>query len=551
MKLTVLNSNTEKPERAEFFTRLAEKYSALHPNVTIEVTSTSFTDVNTNILTAINAGTPYDVFTSTSPIWINKGVVLNLKPYLDADGGAWAKELYPSIVEGLTQPDGGVYAMSLWMDTTPLLFHKEILAKLNLKVPTTTEEFFAVCEALKVAGYIPFQVHGSMSDDLLNLFAWQFAAKYKVKAYDVVQGKVPLTDPFFVDALKFYKDMNDRGYLPPNFWAMGGTEGRTGYATSKMAMRFGFYWDVDTQKDMGMPYDNQGVAAFPNITGVARPEGVQDPGAAGRHGLQGHEEPRARGRLRPVHDQQGEPGRHGLQVLRPVPQRHADGQQVGEALPVRAVVHRRRGLGRGHPVLRRRRVAEVRRRVDAAAAAAHAGQGHGRAGRCRAREAAHQQVTVGRASLDDGGTGPSGPVPPLMNKLTQRGAAPLGILFVLPAVALIVFCGAIPIVNGIRYSLTSWDGVSRAALRGARQLRDGDLPRPGAPAGAAEHPRARGVLRRPAARAGLRGRQPPVPAQGIHGRGGQGRALHALHPVLRRGRRAVLLRVRDLGPRAC
>ena len=269
VKLTLLNSNTEKPERAEFFTRLAEKYHEMFPNVTIEVTSTSFTDVNTNILTAINAGTPYDVITSTSPIWINKGVVLNLKPYLDANDGAWKKELYDSVIQGLTQPDGGIYAMSMWMDTTPLLYHKEIFAKLNLKVPTNTEELFAVCEALKNAGYIPFQVHGSMSDDLLNVFAWQFAAKYKVNPYDVVQGKVPLTDPFMVDALKFYKGANDRGYLPPNFWAMGGTEGRTGYATSKMAMRFGFYWDVDTQKDMGMPYDNQGVAAFPNITGVA------------------------------------------------------------------------------------------------------------------------------------------------------------------------------------------------------------------------------------------------------------------------------------------
>jgi maltose-binding protein MalE len=39
------------------------------------------------------------------------------------------------------------------------------------------------------------------------------------------------------------------------------------YATGKAAMRFGFFWDVDTQKEMGMPYENQGVAAFPNITG--------------------------------------------------------------------------------------------------------------------------------------------------------------------------------------------------------------------------------------------------------------------------------------------
>jgi multiple sugar transport system permease protein len=46
------------------------------------------------------------------------------------------------------------------------------------------------------------------------------------------------------------------------------------------------------------------------------------------------------------------------------------------------------------------------------------------------------------------------------SRLSQKGAAPLGILFVLPAVVLIVFCGAIPIVNGIRYSLTSWDGVA-------------------------------------------------------------------------------------------
>jgi ABC-type glycerol-3-phosphate transport system substrate-binding protein len=108
-----------------------------------------------------------------------------------------------------------------------------------------------------------------MSDDLLNVFAWQFAAKYKVSASDVVQGKVPFTAPWFTDALRLYKDMYDKGYLPPNYWSVSGTEGRTGYATSKMAMRFGFFWDVDTQKDMGMPYENQGVAPFPNVTGVA------------------------------------------------------------------------------------------------------------------------------------------------------------------------------------------------------------------------------------------------------------------------------------------
>jgi ABC-type glycerol-3-phosphate transport system substrate-binding protein len=270
VKLTFLNHNTEKPERAEFFTRMAEKYKALHPNVTIEVTATSFTDVNTQVLTAISAGTPYDLFTSFSmTLWKDKGVVLNLAPYLNANGGAWKNELYEAVLQAITYPDGSAYMIPLWMDTTPLLYHKEIFAKLGLKPPTNTQEFVAVAEALKKAGYIPFQVHGSMMDDLLNVLAWQFAAKYGVKPYDVTQGKVPFTDPWFTDALRLFKDLYDRGYLPANFWSMGGTEGRTGYATGKMAMRFGFFWDVDTQKDMGMPYENQGVAAFPNITETA------------------------------------------------------------------------------------------------------------------------------------------------------------------------------------------------------------------------------------------------------------------------------------------
>lgn len=48
-----------------------------------------------------------------------------------------------------------------------------------------------------------------------------------------------------------------------------------------------------------------------------------------------------------------------------------------------------------------------------------------------------------------------------MRKLIQRGAPTLGIFFVLPALALIVFLGIIPIVNGIGYSLTTWDGLSQ------------------------------------------------------------------------------------------
>jgi multiple sugar transport system permease protein len=46
-----------------------------------------------------------------------------------------------------------------------------------------------------------------------------------------------------------------------------------------------------------------------------------------------------------------------------------------------------------------------------------------------------------------------------MSAARSRGAAALGVAFVLPTVALIVFCGIVPIAAGIGYSLSRWDGI--------------------------------------------------------------------------------------------
>jgi raffinose/stachyose/melibiose transport system substrate-binding protein len=266
--LTFLNHNTEKPERIAFFSDVAKKYSQLHPNVTINITNTSFTDVNTQVLTAINAGSPYDVFTAYSQqLWVDKGIVLDISKYLNANNAAWKNRIYPEVLQAITYPDGSVYMIPLWIDTSPLLYNKAIFSKEGLSIPTTKDQFYSVADKLKDAGYIPMEIHGSMTNDYLTVIAWQFAAKYGVSPYDIVRGKVPFTDPWFTDALTLLKQMYDKGYLPKNFWSIGGTDGRMLYSTGKTATRLGFFWDVDTQKDMGMPYENQAVAPVPNFTG--------------------------------------------------------------------------------------------------------------------------------------------------------------------------------------------------------------------------------------------------------------------------------------------
>jgi ABC-type glycerol-3-phosphate transport system substrate-binding protein len=105
-----------------------------------------------------------------------------------------------------------------------------------------------------------------MKDDLLKVISLQFATRDGITPADIVEGRAPFTDPWFKDSLTVLKEMYDKGYLPKNFWTIGGTDGRMSYATGKMPQKFGYYWDVDTHKEMGMPYEIQAVASMPDFT---------------------------------------------------------------------------------------------------------------------------------------------------------------------------------------------------------------------------------------------------------------------------------------------
>ncbi|MDO8686101.1 MAG: extracellular solute-binding protein, partial [Clostridiales bacterium] len=269
--LTMEHQDTEKPERASFYDKVAAKYSKLHPGVKIQITKSTFSAAQTAILTAIGAGKPFDIIgqgPGSTKIWFEKNAIMEVTKYLDANNGEWKNTFRDGIYEALKYSDGKIYCIPHYIDAAPLNYNMDIFFKKDVSPAKTKEEFYALCDKFKADGYIPFQLHGSMKDDLLNVFTLQFAARDKITPFDIVEGRAKFTDPWFKDGLTLLKDMYDRGYLPKNFWTIGGTDGRMAYATGKMPQKFGFYWDVDTHKDMGMPYDIQGVASMPDFTGV-------------------------------------------------------------------------------------------------------------------------------------------------------------------------------------------------------------------------------------------------------------------------------------------
>ena len=274
--ITMEHQDTEKPERAEFYDQMAIKYNKLHPNVTVEITKSTFKDSQTAILTAISSGNPFDIIgqgPAKTKRWLEKNAILELTSYLEANGGEWKNTFRDGVYEVLKYTDGKIYCIPSSVDAAPLNYNKDIFTKLNVQPAKTKDEFYALNDKFKAEGYIPFQLHGSMKVSLLNVISLQFATRDGITPYDIVDGKVPFTDPWFKESLTIFKEMYDRGYLPKNFWTIGGTEGRMSYSQGKMPQKFGYYWDVDTHKDMGMPYEIQGVAGMPDFTGgkVSKP----------------------------------------------------------------------------------------------------------------------------------------------------------------------------------------------------------------------------------------------------------------------------------------
>ena len=270
-----LHADTEKPERAQYYEDMAIEFEKANPGIDVQIIGVGFADIQKTYLAAVAAGDAPDILksgTAEIPMFLDKGVMLDLTPYLTM---TWKAQFNPGVLDTIASasPDGKkIYLLPQYVDAIPLNYHKEILAKYGLKVPTDKASYYAVMDALKAKGIEnPMQLHGSMSDDFFNILCLQYATRDGVKPVDLSKGTVPFNSKTIVDALKLFKELYDKGYLARNFWSVGGTDGRMGYAQGKHALKMGFFWDVYTHKDMGMPFENQGVAPFPNLVGVKNP----------------------------------------------------------------------------------------------------------------------------------------------------------------------------------------------------------------------------------------------------------------------------------------
>ncbi|HEX2911735.1 MAG TPA: extracellular solute-binding protein [Chloroflexia bacterium] len=260
----------------DYMNQAVQKFKQQYPNINVELSVVSTGQQATTLKTRLAANDLdlYEVaqgFTNApqpymkgidDPGWITQiksGVLLDLsnQPFI--------KNYYANALKDASSYNGGIYQLTTGRYAySGVFYNKDIFAQNDLKVPTTWDEFVAVCEKLKAKGIAPLTAGGKdvwpvspVADSglLLSMYPDQ-----KALVEGLWTGKIKFNDPtaqtYFERGAK-YLSYFEKGINQIDYQTAPGR-----FASGKAAMYPGGTWDAPTIVEAN-PKINLGYFPFP------------------------------------------------------------------------------------------------------------------------------------------------------------------------------------------------------------------------------------------------------------------------------------------------
>jgi raffinose/stachyose/melibiose transport system substrate-binding protein len=142
-------------------------------------------------------------------------LIIDLTPYAKKYG--WTHKLFPWVIEA-GRYHGGLYEVA-HSSEAPLLYYNTVMfKKYGWKPPTATTtwaELETLCRAIAAKGIIPLSMgtvgwRPTVEWPVGSFFAHDAGP---VMTYDALTGKIPWTDPAFVDAMAKYNELWQNGWI--------------------------------------------------------------------------------------------------------------------------------------------------------------------------------------------------------------------------------------------------------------------------------------------------------------------------------------------------
>ncbi len=253
--LQVLTPSADSSDKA--FEALNAAFEAKYPDVTVEYTTVPTNNYSSAMSSRLTAGNvdvlvaaPVEVPDYAADSKGNDALAAEAGTFLDLTDEPFMDNFTPSVVESLLY-DGKNYVVPTGLSYyTGVYYNKDLFAELGLEIPTTWDEFIAVCEAIKAAGIAPLGIGGkdSWPAGLTMLAAVQGAyptAESKLElAASLWDGSTKLDDPAMVDILDKVETMY--GYAEANFSGVSYSQIPSEFANGTVAMTPDGTWNAPT-----------------------------------------------------------------------------------------------------------------------------------------------------------------------------------------------------------------------------------------------------------------------------------------------------------------
>lgn len=182
----------------------------------------------------------------------------------DLTGAAFLDNVNPSLF-GKATFEGKVYAVPSSVNLVGVWYNKDLFAKFNLAIPTTWEEFLAVCEVLQQNSIVPMG-NGGKDAWPMEFDIYPFMHKLLVddpQIFDKINnGEMKYTDPVFIDAFKQIEAFYKTGYIYKDVLSVGYSEAANLFFQQKTGMIIQGEW-LSPVVDEAQPAFEVGVFPMP------------------------------------------------------------------------------------------------------------------------------------------------------------------------------------------------------------------------------------------------------------------------------------------------
>jgi raffinose/stachyose/melibiose transport system substrate-binding protein len=257
---------------------LADEYTALHPEVTINITVLENENFKTKMTTVMQSGEPPDIFQSwgggTMNEYANAGLLRDITPELDANNGEW-RSTFGAGALGVYALDGKNYGVPWDMGMVGVFYNKGLFAQAGISAfPATWTELMDDIEMLKAAGITPMAT--GAGDKWPSAFIWEYLATRiggQAAFLAAANRTGSFTDPAFVQAGEKLAELVTANAFQDGFLGATWGDEATTFGNGNAAMDVMGQWGPGAYKDNSV--DKQGIgdnlawAPFPMVEGGA------------------------------------------------------------------------------------------------------------------------------------------------------------------------------------------------------------------------------------------------------------------------------------------